>query len=174
LFFQVTLRHLALVRQHAPSLFTVRKFVRSPTVQLSRVSFHFRLVKLESLCRIEKPGGTPKPCPFSSDPLCLAYPIRPQQIDVRSRREETLFVTFASPGRHKTSRLLLDDNGHQALGVLDVDGLDVAVELLLGILLVVSSSTDAHTDSVGNALDTLLPHLLVQLGVDADIRSLLL
>ena len=73
----------------------------------------------------------------------------------------------------KTSRLLLDDNGHQALGVLDVDGLDVAVELLGGALLVVSSSADAHAQSVGNALNTLLPDLLVQLGVDADILGLL-
>lgn len=39
--------------------------------------------------------------------------------------------------------LLLHDDRHQALGVLNVDGLDVAVELLLGILLVVSSAADA-------------------------------
>lgn len=96
-------------------------------------------------------------------------------IDVRSRREETLFVAFVlpTPAITKTQRLLLDDNSHQTLRVLDVDGLDVAVELLLGVLLVVSSSANAYADSVGNALDTLLPDLLVQLRVDADISGLL-
>lgn len=69
--------------------------------------------------------------------------------------------------------LLLDGGRDQALGVLDVDGLDVAVQLLLGTLLVVSSSGDADADSVWNALDTLLPDLLVQLGVEADIGGAL-
>jgi hypothetical protein len=108
--------------------------------------------------------------------LCLFWqiPIRPQQNRrTLSERRNPFCRLYASPGRHKNKRLLLDDNGHQALGVLDVDGLDVAVELLLGVLLVVASSADAHTDSVGDTLDTLLPDLLVQLGVDADISSLL-
>ena len=61
----------------------------------------------------------------------------------------------------------------EALGVLDVDGLDVAVELLLGALLVVTSPRDADAESVGNALDTLLPDLLVELGVDTDIGGAL-
>lgn len=69
--------------------------------------------------------------------------------------------------------LFLNDNSHQALGILDVDGLDVAVELLLGVLLVVSSAADADAESVGNALDTLLPDLLVELRVEADIGSAL-
>lgn len=69
--------------------------------------------------------------------------------------------------------LLLDGGRDQALGVLDVDGLDVAVELLLGAVLIVSSSGDADADSVWHALDTLLPHLLVQLGVEADIGGAL-
>lgn len=61
----------------------------------------------------------------------------------------------------------------QTLGVLDVDGLDEAVQLLLGVLLVVSPPRDADAESVGNALDTGLPHLLVQLGVQADIGGAL-
>lgn len=61
----------------------------------------------------------------------------------------------------------------ETLRVLDVDSLDVAVELLLSTLLVVSSAGNADAQSVGNTLDTLLPDLLVQLGVDADISSTL-
>lgn len=56
----------------------------------------------------------------------------------------------------------------EALGVLDVDGLDVGVETLGGVLLVVTLAGDADTDTEGNALDTGFPDLLVQLGVDAD------
>lgn len=69
--------------------------------------------------------------------------------------------------------LLLDNDRVEALGVLDVDSLDVAVELLLGALLVVTSSGNADAQSVGDALDTVLPDLLVQGGVDADIGGTL-
>ena len=62
----------------------------------------------------------------------------------------------------------------EALGVLDVDGLDVGVETLLGVLLVVTLAGDADTDTEGNALDTGFPDLLVQLGVDADVLGALL
>jgi len=57
----------------------------------------------------------------------------------------------------------------QTLGVLDVDGLDVGVELLLGALLVVTLTRDADTETEWDALDTRLPDLLVELGVEADI-----
>lgn len=70
-------------------------------------------------------------------------------------------------------RLLLDDNRRETLGVLDVHGLNVAVELLLGALLIVTSARDADAESVWNTLDTLLPDLLVELGVDADIGGAL-
>lgn len=70
-------------------------------------------------------------------------------------------------------RLLLDDGRGQALGVLDVDGLDVGVELLLGALLVVTLARDADTEAERNALDTALPDLLVQLGVEADVAGAL-
>jgi len=60
---------------------------------------------------------------------------------------------------------LLHDDGRKTLGVLHVHGLHEAVELLLGALLVVTSPGDADAESVRDALDTLLPHLLVELGV---------
>jgi hypothetical protein len=69
--------------------------------------------------------------------------------------------------------LLLNNNGVQALGVLDVDGLHVAVELLLGALLVVTPPGDADAEPVRDALDTLLPDLLVQLGIQTDVRGAL-
>jgi len=69
--------------------------------------------------------------------------------------------------------LLLDDNRLETLGVLDVDGLDVAVQLLLGALLVVTSPRDADAEPEWAALDTLLPDLLVQLGVDPDVGGAL-
>lgn len=62
----------------------------------------------------------------------------------------------------------------QTLGVLDVDGLDVGVESLLGALLVVTLAGDADTEAEGNALDTGFPDLLVQLGVEADILGALI
>ncbi len=70
--------------------------------------------------------------------------------------------------------LLLNNDRVKALGVLDVDSLNVAVQLLLGTLLVVTSSGNADTQSVGDALDTVLPNLLVQRGVQTDIRGTLL
>lgn len=69
--------------------------------------------------------------------------------------------------------LLLDNDSRETLGVLDVDSLNVAVELLLGTLLVVTSPGDADAKSVWDTLDTLLPDLLVELGVDTDIGSTL-
>ena len=60
---------------------------------------------------------------------------------------------------------VLDDLGVETLGVLDVDGLDVRVQLLLGALLVVTLTRNADTETERNALDTRLPDLLVKLGV---------
>jgi hypothetical protein len=65
--------------------------------------------------------------------------------------------------------LLLDHDRLQTLGVLHVHGLDVAVEPLLGTVLVVPFPRDADSKSVWNALDTLFPDLLVELGIKADI-----
>ena len=68
---------------------------------------------------------------------------------------------------------VLNNGGLQTLGVLDVDGLDVRVQLLLGALLVVSLTGDADTQAERNALDTGFPHLLVKLGVEADVLGAL-
>lgn len=74
----------------------------------------------------------------------------------------------------KASRLsVLDDGGLETLGVLDVDGLDVGVELLLGALLVVTLTADADAETEWDTLDTALPDLLVQLGVEADVGGTL-
>ena len=75
-----------------------------------------------------------------------------------------------------TSSRVLDDNSMQALGLLllDIDSLHVAVQLLLGALLVVSLSADAHAQSVGDAFDAALPDFLVQLRVKADVAGTLL
>ena len=61
----------------------------------------------------------------------------------------------------------------ETLGVLDVDGLDVGVELLLGAILIVTLTRDADTETERDALDTGLPDLLVQLGVKTNIRGTL-
>ena len=61
----------------------------------------------------------------------------------------------------------------EALGVLDVDGLHVGVQLLLGVLLVVTLPRDAHTQTERHPLDTALPDLLVQLGVETDVLGAL-
>ena len=69
--------------------------------------------------------------------------------------------------------VVLDNGGLEALGVGDVDGLDVGVKLLLGILLVVTLTRDAHAETEGHTLDAALPDLLVQLGVEADVGGTL-
>lgn len=68
---------------------------------------------------------------------------------------------------------ILNNGGLETLGVLDVDGLDVGVELLLGALLVVTLTRDAHTEAERHTLDAGLPHLLVELGVEADVLGTL-
>lgn len=73
----------------------------------------------------------------------------------------------------KCLALFLNNNRVEALGFLDIHRLHVAVQLLLGILLVVSSSGNSDAESVGNALDAALPDLLVELGVQADVGGAL-
>jgi hypothetical protein len=62
----------------------------------------------------------------------------------------------------------------ETLGLLDVDGLDVGVQLLLGTLLVVTLAGNADTELEWDALDTGFPDLLVELGVEADVGGALL
>jgi hypothetical protein len=69
--------------------------------------------------------------------------------------------------------VVLDNGGLEALGVGDVDGLDVGVKLLLGVLLIVTLTRDADTETEGDTLDAALPDLLVQLGVEADVGGTL-
>lgn len=69
--------------------------------------------------------------------------------------------------------LLVNRGREEALGVVDVHRLHVAVQLLLGALLVVTLPGNPHAESVGNALDAALPDLLVELGVEADVRGTL-
>lgn len=76
-----------------------------------------------------------------------------------------LICTSPFPLIFASTLSILNDLGVQTLGVLDVDGLDVGVELLLGTLLVVTLTGDADTEAERNALDTGLPDLLVKLGV---------
>jgi hypothetical protein len=68
---------------------------------------------------------------------------------------------------------VLNDLGVETLGVLNVDGLDVRVKLLLGTVLVVTLTADADTETERNTLDTGFPDLLVELGVEADILGAL-
>src|SRR3569833_589580 len=70
--------------------------------------------------------------------------------------------------------LLFHEHSLQTLGILDVHGLNIAVELLLGVLLVVSSPRDADPESIRITLDTALPDLLVQLGIQTDGGSALI
>ena len=57
----------------------------------------------------------------------------------------------------------------QPLGTLDVHRLHVAVQFLLSTLLVVPLPRDPHSQPVRHALDPGFPHLLVELGVEADV-----
>ena len=69
--------------------------------------------------------------------------------------------------------LVLDGQSLQALWILDSHSLNIAVQLLLCALLIVTLAADADTKSVWDALDALLPDLLVELGVEADILGAL-
>lgn len=77
-----------------------------------------------------------------------------------------------APGRSKIC-LLVNRGREEALGVLDVHRLHVAVQLLLGALLIVSLPGDPHAESVGNALNAAFPDLLVELGVETDVGGAL-
>lgn len=85
------------------------------------------------------------------------------------------FLIFAQFGTLKPARLcgILDNSGLQTLRVLDIDGLHVRVQLLLGALFIVTLTRDADTKAEWDALDSGFPDLLVQLRVKADILSAL-
>ena len=75
--------------------------------------------------------------------------------------------------RERNHLLVVNNGGVQTLGLLDVDSVDHGVELLLGVLLVVTLAGDANTQTEGNALDAGFPDLLVKLGVDTDVLGAL-
>ena len=79
-----------------------------------------------------------------------------------------------NPILQSQTNLLLNDSSVETLGLLNIDGLDVRVQSLLGALLVVTLARDTDTHAEGNALDTGFPDLLVQLGVETDVLGALL
>lgn len=79
-------------------------------------------------------------------------------------------VSPLSAGRipDRPSRLLNHDRS-KPLGVFDIDRLHVAVQFLLGTLLVVSLSRNPNPHTEWHTLDTRFPDFFVQLWVEADI-----
>jgi len=61
----------------------------------------------------------------------------------------------------------------EPLGVLDINGLDVAVKLLFCALLIVTLAGYPDAKSVWDALDSRFPDLLVQLWVETDVGGAL-
>src|SRR5947209_8536683 len=86
---------------------------------------------------------------------------------------DSFSILSSTPSLTSIGSRVLNDNSMQALGflLLDIDCLDVAVQFLLGALLVVSLSADAHAQSEWDAFDAALPNLLVQLRVEADVAG---
>lgn len=83
-------------------------------------------------------------------------------------------MTAMTPSSNPT--LLLDfvnNDSLEALRILDIDGLHIAIELLLGALLVVTLSRYPDAKAVWDALDARFPHLLVQLRIETDVRGAL-
>ncbi len=86
-----------------------------------------------------------------------------------------IFVHYVyfEPLHFQSSLRILHNRCLKTLGVLDINRLYIAVEFLLGILLVVSLSRDADSQAERHALDTRLPHLLLQLGIETNVASTL-
>jgi len=72
-------------------------------------------------------------------------------------------------GKKKGSSLLVADLGLETLEGSDGNVRDVGVQLLLGLLIIVTLAGQANADAVLDGLNTLGPDLLVQAGVDTDI-----
>ena len=82
-------------------------------------------------------------------------------------------ITNPSTAASLCLRSILHHGRLQPLGVLDVDGLHVAVQLLLGALLVVALARYPHAQPERHALHAGLPDLLVQLRVETDVAGAL-
>lgn len=61
--------------------------------------------------------------------------------------------------------LILNDLRLQTLRILNIHSLDIAIQLLLGTLLIVSLSGDADAETERHALDAGFPDFLVELWV---------
>lgn len=77
--------------------------------------------------------------------------------------------SYVHPQPSAHLRRVLDHRSLQTLGVLDVHRLHVAVQLLLGALLIVTLPRYPDPQAEWHALDPGLPDLLVQLRVEADV-----
>lgn len=73
----------------------------------------------------------------------------------------------------KDSRLIFNDRCLKSLGVLHINRLHIAVQLLLGIFNIVTLATDANAKTERNTLNARLPNLLIQLRVKANVLSAL-
>lgn len=126
------------------------------------------------VCRLDVAyeAKIPHATPFVYHAACKTSRIeRKDHKNTQSNVPSPFPVLFSLPPR--CSSLLVDRGSEEALGVLDVDCLHVAVELLLRALLVVTFPGNPYAEPVGNALDTALPHLLVELRIDTDIDGTL-
>ena len=75
------------------------------------------------------------------------------------------FVVFLS--RHYSS--IFDDHCGQALGILYVDCLHIAVQLLLGTLLIITLPRYPHPQPERHTLDTGFPYFFVELRIETNI-----
>ena len=64
---------------------------------------------------------------------------------------------------------ILNNSRLETLGILNIDRLNVAVQFLFCIFFVISLSRDSDAESEWTTLDTSLPDLLVQLGIETNI-----
>jgi hypothetical protein len=70
----------------------------------------------------------------------------------------------------KINRLCILNNSRlETLGILDIHRLNVAIQALCCTFLIVSLSRDSDPESERNTLDTSLPDLLVQLGIETNV-----
>lgn len=87
----------------------------------------------------------------------------------------TSVFAFPPSPNYATHLRILDNDRLQSLALflLDVHGLHVAVQLLLGTLLVVALPRDAYPESIGDAFDAGFPDFLVELWVETDVGGAL-
>merc|ERR1719436_234279 len=67
--------------------------------------------------------------------------------------------------------VVADDLGLESLEALHGHMLNQGVHLLPGLLVLVPSARHSHADAVWDTPDAMAPHVLVQLGVNADVHG---